>query len=87
MAGGMETGDEGEDNTVQRYDSTKNKWEKVASLTNPRFYGVLTEWKGILYAIGLNAESVSIIERYNSARNEWVSGLHILVSTSHSSYL
>lgn len=78
VTGGFKSKGTGKPNLVQRYDPTKNEWTKVASVMDPRFQGVLVEWKGLLYAIGVN----KAIERYDRTRNEWVNAKFIFFSIS-----
>lgn len=68
VAGGCKHEDQVKRNLVQRYDPAKNEWTKVARVMDPRFEGVLVEWNGFLYAVGVN----KAVERYDSVRDEWV---------------
>lgn len=54
--------------TIERYDPMTDSWMKVASVLDPTFEGVLIEWKGLLYAVGVDAGS----QRYDCERNSWV---------------
>lgn len=54
--------------SVNRYDPIKDVWMKVTNVLNPMFEGVLVEWKGFLYAAGVNVG----MERYDCERNIWV---------------
>lgn len=53
---------------IERYDPFNDAWMKVANVLNPIFEGVLIEWKGYLYAVGVDAG----MQRYDCKRNIWV---------------
>lgn len=63
--------------SVECYDPAKDEWSKIASVLkppldsrldpDPLFEGVLIEWKGRLYAVGVNDG----LKRYDSERDVW----------------
>lgn len=53
---------------IERYDPINDEWMKVASLLSPMFEGVLIEWKGFLYAVGV----VEGMKRYDCKLDIWV---------------
>lgn len=67
--------------SVDCYDPAENMWSKIASVLDPRldpsFEGVLTEWKGRLYAVGVNDG----LKRYDSERDVWEEFLDVSRST------
>lgn len=71
VAGGYRF-ERGRRNSVACYDPDKDQWTKVARVMDPRFEGILVEWKSLLYAVGVN----KAVERYNSEKNEWVGEIH-----------
>lgn len=56
--------------SVQRYDTKKDEWLKVATVSKPGFDGVLVEWNGLLYAVGVD-EDVQV-HRYDCEKNKWM---------------
>lgn len=60
---------------VECYDPINDEWTKIANLLDPMFEGILIEWKGFLYAVGVNVERM---KRYDCKLNIWV-----ILTTDH----